>query len=99
MYIPIPNLLTIKNGAYFPVMLENPAVLEAQKRKEEIERKKAAGLLLEDGSESPEQKNFRTHLKAKMNWRGAGNKVKLAVALSSEVSKPRNYVMARFLRN
>ena len=31
------------------------------------------------------RRSFRRHLKAKMNWKGAGNKVKLAVALSSEV--------------
>ena len=54
VYEPFPKLLFVKNGAYFPVKLENPAVLEALKRKEESEQKKAAGLLLEDGSESLE---------------------------------------------
>ena len=87
VYIPYRKLLEVKNGVYFPVPEEDPNVIEAERRKNEIAMKVQAGLLLQDGSESPEHVEKRRHIQAKMHWKGAGNKVKMAVALASEVRK------------
>jgi len=85
LYEGYQKLMNVKNGIYFPVGMEDPRIKERQKEKEEMERKKAAGLLMEDGTESQQQMGKRKGLAAKMLWKGAGAKVKLAVALSSEV--------------
>ncbi|GMI11708.1 hypothetical protein TrLO_g5500 [Triparma laevis f. longispina] len=85
VYIPFRKLLEVKNGVYFPVPEEDPNVIEADRRKQELALKMQAGLLLKDGSESPEQLTKRNALQAKMHWKGAGNKVKMAIALAMEV--------------
>ena len=51
VYIPFRKLLEVKNGVYFPVPEEDPNVIEADRRKQELALNLQAGLLLKDGSE------------------------------------------------
>ena len=87
VYEPFNKLMKVKNGVYFPVPQEDPRIKEAIRLKEEKERKKAAGLLLDDGTESEEQSTARKAKQAKMLWRRGSNRVRMSVALSSEVRR------------
>jgi hypothetical protein len=53
------KIMDVKNGAYFPVPLEDPAIKARAKAKEELERKIRLGLVNDDGEETEEMAGKR----------------------------------------
>ena len=87
VYEPFDGAMEVDNGEYFVMSQVNPLIEQVRRAEEKRKRDIELGLLQEDGTESEAQKALRMQKKAKLNWKGAGLKVKMAVALNADVKR------------